>query len=75
MTSRGLKEKDFVKIGELLVRAADIALAVQEKHGKAMKDFEQVIITTRRSSAHNTTQPAMITVHCLLINRLLVTYF
>jgi glycine hydroxymethyltransferase len=43
MTTRGLKEADFVKVGEFLSRAVDLALAVQEKSGKKLKDFEAAI--------------------------------
>ncbi|KAI7905825.1 serine hydroxymethyltransferase [Cokeromyces recurvatus] len=40
LTSRSLKEEDFVKIAEFLHRTVQIALAVQEKSGsKLMKDF------------------------------------
>ncbi|CEG73925.1 Putative Serine hydroxymethyltransferase [Rhizopus microsporus] len=40
LTSRSLKEDDFVKVGEFLHRTVQIALAVQEKCGsKLMKDF------------------------------------
>jgi len=39
MTSRGLKEADFEKIGEFLHRALEIALATQEKSGKKLLDF------------------------------------
>ncbi len=45
MTSRGLREADFVRIGEFLERAVAIALDVQEKHGKPLKDFEKVSFT------------------------------
>merc|ERR1712037_950321 len=36
MTSRGLKEADFEKIGEFLHRGIEIALATQEKCGKKL---------------------------------------
>jgi len=39
MTSRGLKEADFEKIGEFLHRGLEIALATQEKSGKKLTDF------------------------------------
>ncbi|EIE85945.1 hypothetical protein G6F46_005611 [Rhizopus delemar] len=40
LTSRSLKEDDFVKVAEFLHRTVQIALAVQEKCGsKLMKDF------------------------------------
>jgi len=39
LTSRGLKESDFVKIGELLDRAVKLAVALQEKSGKGLKEF------------------------------------
>mmetsp|Transcript_230 Transcript_230/g.553 ORF Transcript_230/g.553 Transcript_230/m.553 type:complete len:469 (+) Transcript_230:85-1491(+) len=39
MTSRGLKEEDFTRVGDFLHRAVVIALAIQEKSGKKLKDF------------------------------------
>lgn len=39
MTSRGLVEKDFVVIADLLDRAAKISLDIQAKSGKKLKDF------------------------------------
>eukprot|EP01090_Pellita_catalonica_P017061 TRINITY_DN5076_c0_g1_i2.p1 TRINITY_DN5076_c0_g1~~TRINITY_DN5076_c0_g1_i2.p1 ORF type:complete len:459 (-),score=87.93 TRINITY_DN5076_c0_g1_i2:46-1401(-) len=39
MTSRGLKEDDFAKIAAFLDRGAKIALQLQEKSGKKLKDF------------------------------------
>ncbi|KAK9762454.1 glycine hydroxymethyltransferase shm1 [Basidiobolus ranarum] len=40
LTSRSFKEDDFVKVGEFLHRAVQIALAAQEKAGsKLIKDF------------------------------------
>jgi len=43
MTSRGLKEADFEKIGEFLHRALEIALATQAKSGKKLVDFLKAI--------------------------------
>jgi len=39
LTSRNLKEADFIKIGEFLDRGCNIALAIQSKVGKQLKDF------------------------------------
>ncbi|KAJ3014480.1 Serine hydroxymethyltransferase 4 [Thoreauomyces humboldtii] len=39
LTSRGLKEADFVKIAEFLDRAAQLAITVQKSTGKLIKDF------------------------------------
>merc|ERR1712046_371599 len=39
MTSRGLKEADFVKIGEFLHQGLQFALKVQSKSGKKLVDF------------------------------------
>jgi len=39
MTTRGATEQDFELIGNLLLRAKEIALAVQEKTGKRLADF------------------------------------
>jgi glycine hydroxymethyltransferase len=43
MTSRGLKEADFEKIGEFLHRLVEIALATQEKSGKKLADFNKAL--------------------------------
>merc|ERR1711865_835342 len=43
MTSRGLKEADFVQIGEYLHRGLEICLAVQEKSGKKLVDFNAAL--------------------------------
>merc|ERR1740123_3056326 len=43
MTSRGLKEADFVQIGEFLHTGLQIALAVQEKSGKKLVDFNAAL--------------------------------
>merc|ERR1711869_118409 len=43
MTSRGLKEKDFEQIGEFLHRGLEICLAVQEKSGKKLVDFNNAL--------------------------------
>merc|ERR1711967_68347 len=39
MTSRGLKEAEFVQVGEFLHRGVQIALKVQETKGKKLVDF------------------------------------
>jgi len=39
LTTRGFKEEDIVKVAEFLDRGIKIALAIQEKSGKLMKDF------------------------------------
>merc|ERR1712216_909133 len=39
MTSRGLKEAEFVKIGEFLLEALAIALEIQAKSGRKLNDF------------------------------------
>jgi len=43
LTSRNFKEADFVKVAEYLDRAVQISLRIQEKTGKALKDFEAAI--------------------------------
>lgn len=43
MTSRGLKEADFERIGGFLHRALGIALAVQTTSGKLFKDFDKAL--------------------------------
>merc|ERR1739837_41120 len=39
MTTRGCKEEDSKKIGEFLYRCCNIAIKIQETHGKKLKDF------------------------------------
>jgi len=39
MTSRGLKEEEFLKVGDFLHRGIELALAVQEQSGKKLVDF------------------------------------
>ncbi|CAI5958872.1 unnamed protein product [Closterium sp. NIES-64] len=39
MTSRGLVEKDFEKVGEFLDRAVKISLDIQKEKGKLLRDF------------------------------------
>eukprot|EP00967_Tisochrysis_lutea_P018760 scaffold21258_cov26-Tisochrysis_lutea.AAC.1 len=39
MTTRGLKEADFVKVGEFIHRGVQLALEVQSKSGKKLADF------------------------------------
>jgi glycine hydroxymethyltransferase len=39
MTTRGLKEPDFVKVGEFIHRGIEFALEVQAKTGKKLADF------------------------------------
>jgi len=43
MTTRGCKEEDSKKIGEFLYRCCNIAIKIQETHGKKLKDFESGI--------------------------------
>merc|ERR1712129_242029 len=40
MTTRGCKEEDSKQIGEFLHRCCNIAIKIQESHGKKLKDFE-----------------------------------
>lgn len=40
MTSRGLKEAEFVKIADFLHKAVELALEVQTSHGKMLKDWK-----------------------------------
>jgi len=39
LTSRGFKETDFVKVVEFLDRAVKVALDIQSKGGKLLKEF------------------------------------
>jgi len=43
MTSRGLKEAEFVQIGEFLHRKKRARIAVQEKSGKKLVDFNAAL--------------------------------
>ena len=43
LTTRGLKEADFVKVAGFLDRAVKIALDVQKNSGKKLKDFEAAL--------------------------------
>ncbi|KAL9252479.1 Serine hydroxymethyltransferase 4-like protein [Drosera capensis] len=47
MTSRGLVEKDFEKIGEFLHRAVTITLKIQKEHGKLLKDFNKGLVNNK----------------------------
>lgn len=46
LTSRSMKEQDFEKIAEFLDRAVKIALEVQEKSGKLLKNFVAALETS-----------------------------
>jgi len=43
MTSRGLSEQDFSKVGEFLSKAVNIAADVQKTSGKQLKEFKRVL--------------------------------
>ncbi|KAK5583407.1 hypothetical protein RB653_005000 [Dictyostelium firmibasis] len=43
LTSRGLKEQDFVKVVDFLDRVVKISLEIQSKVGKKMPDFQRAI--------------------------------
>jgi len=43
MTSRGLMEDDFVRIGEFIGSAVDIAVEVQKESGPKLVDFKRVL--------------------------------
>jgi glycine hydroxymethyltransferase len=47
MTTRGCNTEHFKKIGEFLHRACEISLAVQQKTGKKLKDFEEGLKTCK----------------------------
>ncbi|CAN1334279.1 Serine hydroxymethyltransferase 4 [Linum perenne] len=47
MTSRGLMEKDFEKIGEFLHRAVSLTLSIQKEHGKLLKDFNKGLVKNK----------------------------
>jgi glycine hydroxymethyltransferase len=43
MTTRGLKEADFLQVAEFLDTAAKISLRIQSTSGKMLKDFVAAI--------------------------------
>ncbi len=43
LTSRGLKEEDFRRVADFLHKAVEIALQIQAKTGKLLKDFEVAV--------------------------------
>merc|ERR1712186_45849 len=43
MTSRGLMEEDFVKVGQFIGEAVDIAAEVQKESGPKLVDFRRVL--------------------------------
>lgn len=47
MTSRGLVEKDFERIGEFLHHAVTITLSIQKEHGKLLKDFNKGLVNNK----------------------------
>ncbi|CAL9225216.1 unnamed protein product [Arabidopsis halleri] len=47
MTSRGLVEKDFEKIGEFLSRAVTLTLDIQKQCGKHLKDFNKGLVNNK----------------------------
>jgi len=54
MTSRGFLEEDFVKVGEFLGKAMDVAKEVQELAGsKKLVDFKRVLVENPPASATN----------------------
>merc|ERR1712211_12839 len=57
MTSRGFVEEDFVKVGEFLARAMDVAKEVQELAGsKKLVDFKRFLDESPPASATNPRQ-------------------
>jgi len=46
LTSRGFKEQDMVKIAEFLDRGVKLAVDIQSKSGKLMKDFAPAVETS-----------------------------
>jgi len=50
MTSRGLTEEDFVKVGEFLGRAMAVAKEVQEISGPKLVDFKKTLATNPPAS-------------------------
>jgi len=46
LTTRGLKEADFRKVGDFLHRAVSESLAIQKKTGSKLKDFEAAVVTS-----------------------------
>jgi glycine hydroxymethyltransferase len=44
MTSRGLGESDFTQIADFLDRCAQIAIKIQDTHGKKIVDFRKGLV-------------------------------
>ena len=58
LTSRGFTEADFIKVAEFLDRGCQIALRIQEKSGKMLKDFVIALeadeeVAALRDEVHN----------------------
>merc|ERR1712216_918337 len=53
MTTRGLKEADFEKVGDFLHRGLQFALATQEKSGKKLVDFLKALEDKENSDKLN----------------------
>ncbi|XP_010435218.1 PREDICTED: serine hydroxymethyltransferase 5 [Camelina sativa] len=47
MTSRGLMEKDFEKIGEFLSRAVTLTLEIQNQYGELTEDFNKGLVNNK----------------------------
>ena len=43
LTTRGLKESDFIKVGELLNESINLACKIQEKSGKKLNNFKLIL--------------------------------
>lgn len=43
MTSRGLVEEDFTRVGEFIGQAVDIAVEVQKESGPKLADFKKLL--------------------------------
>lgn len=44
MTSRGLVEEDFVRIGEFIGEAVDVAVVIQKQSGPKLVDFKKILL-------------------------------
>lgn len=61
LTTRGLKEEDFRKVGYFLHRAVEIAIKIQQQTGTSLKEFENVVKTSEDVKALKSDIQAFIT--------------
>ena len=53
LTTRGLKEEDFIKVGELLDESINLACKIQDKSGKKLNNFKLILDSDFYNEIHN----------------------